>query len=142
RTGADIQLAPLRHQSGELLANPLARPLRRHRLDPVRDRLFHRTAPLGLIRRALVAGPGPLTEGAPVGGDLAWSCRLWTSGARIDFDPRHPAYVIGADADARITMTPRPIADVLAPVDSLIAEGWIDRQAEPVRTSLVAKLVR
>jgi hypothetical protein len=142
RVGSDIQLAPLRHQSGELLANPLTRPWRRHGLDPVRDRLFHRTAPLALIRRGLIGQDEPLSPGMPVGGDLAWSSALWTSGARIAMDPDHPAYVIAADDAARVTMQPRPIGDVLAPVDALLASDWARRQPPRVRTALVAKLLR
>lgn len=141
-TGADIQLAPLRHQSGEFLLNPLVRPGRRHRLDPVRDRLFHRTAPLGLIRRSLVPEAGPLTEGLAVGEDLAWSSALWTAEARIDFDMRQPAYVIGADADVRVTVQPRPVAEILAAVDGLLASTWATEQPSRVLTSLVAKLLR
>lgn len=145
--GVDIQLAPLRHQNGELLANPLTRPWRRQRLDPVRDRLFQRTAPLGLIRRELIGvglvdGAGPLTEGYATGEDLAWSSALWASGGRIDLDPRHPAYVIGADDEARTSMQPRPVADVLAPVDALLAGEWARRQPRDIRAALVAKLLR
>jgi hypothetical protein len=141
-SGADIQLAPLRYQGGALLANPLVRPWRRRRLDPVRDRLFYRTAPLGLIRRDLVGDTGPLTEGMPVGEDIAWSSALWTSGRRIDFDARMPAYVIGADAAQRVTMSPRPVETVLAPVDALVASPWAQAQPADVRSSLVAKLLR
>jgi hypothetical protein len=142
--GADIQIAPLRYQNGARLLNPLTRPWRRHRLDPVRDRLFHRTAPLALIRRELVqaGGEGPLSAGMPVGGDLAWSSRLWTSPARIDFDPRHPAYVIGDDAAVRVTTQPRAIDDVMNPVDALLASHWAVRQPARVRASLTAKLLR
>lgn len=140
--GAGIQLAPLRYQGGELLANPLSRPWRRQRLDPVRDRLFHRTAPLGLIRRELGAADSPLSVGMPVGEDLAWSSALWTAPVRIDFDRRHPAYIIGADAPARVTGEPRPVQVVLHPVDALLDTAWAASQEQRVRTSLVAKLLR
>lgn len=140
-SGADIQLAPLRHQNGELLLNPMTRPWRRHRLDPVRDRLFQRTAPLALIRRSLVPET-PLSPDMPVGEDLAWSAALWTSGQRIDFDPTHPAYVIGADDAARITLQPRAVTDVLRPVDALLGSAWAAHQSRAVRASLVAKLLR
>ncbi|MGX1701268.1 glycosyltransferase [Microbacterium sp. NPDC055357] len=141
-TGADILLAPLRFQNGALLANPLSRPWRRFGLDAVRDRLFHRTAPLGLIRRDLVTADGPLSEGMPVGGDLAWSSALWTSGRIISFDRTHPAYIIGADADERVTTSPRDMRTVLAPVDRLLQSPWAVQQPARVRASLVAKLLR
>ncbi|WP_461474682.1 glycosyltransferase [Microbacterium sp. HJ5] len=140
---ADVQLVALRYQGGALLANPLTRPWRRRRLNAVRDRLFHRTAPLALIRRDLIAlCEGPLSPGMPVGGDLAWSSALWTAPVRIDFDPRHPAYVIGADAETRVTTQPRALGAVLDPVDALLGNPWAARQPRPVRTSLVAKLLR
>lgn len=141
-TGADILLAPLRYQNGALLANPLARPWRRLGLDAVRDRLFHRTAPLGLIRRDLLPDDGPLSERMPVGGDLAWSSALWTSGRVILFDRTHPAYVIGADADERVTTSPRDMRTVLAPVDRLLQSSWAAQQPARVRAALVAKLLR
>lgn len=142
RDGGDIQIAPLRYQGGQLLANPLTRPWRRQRLDPVRDRLFHRSAPLALIRRRLVGQDGPLSSGMPVGEDLAWSSALWTSGARIAMDPGHPAYVIADDDSARVTMQPRPLADVLAPLDALLGSEWARRQSPRVRVALAAKLLR
>lgn len=141
-SGADIQIAPLRHQGGALLVNPLTRPGHRTRLDPVKDRLFYRTAPLGLLRRDLIGDGSPLTPGMPVGGDLAWSSELWTSGARICFDLRVPAYLIGNDAPSRVTMTPRAADVVFAPVDSLLKSGWAAVQPERIRAALAVKLLR
>jgi len=50
-----------RHASGALVRTPPVRswPLhRRVRLDPLRDRLVYRTAPLGLVRRAAIREDG------------------------------------------------------------------------------------
>lgn len=142
-SGADIVLAPLRHQAGELLRNPLTRPGRRRHLDPVRDRLFYRSAPLGLLRRSALDARGlRFTEGAATGGDQQVSAALWTSGQRIDLDRRMPAYVIGADAGSRVTTTRRDMTTLLAPVFALIGGHWADRQPAPVRASLGTKLLR
>ena len=57
-------------------------------LDPVRDRLAYRTAPLAFFRRRLIDDLGlALTPGLPTGEDVQFSTRLWFSGARIDFHP-------------------------------------------------------
>ncbi|GAA1749506.1 glycosyltransferase family 2 protein [Agromyces humatus] len=141
--GADIVLAPLRHQSGELLLNPLSRPRRRTRLDPVRDRMFYRSAPLGLIRRDVLDERGlRFTEGAQTGGDQAVSLALWTGGLRIDFDRRAPAYVIGSDARTRVTTTPRSMRVLAGPVFELLASERARAQPARVRRSLATKLLR
>lgn len=140
---ADVVLAPLRHQEGELLLNPLVRPGRRTRLDPVRDRLFYRSAPLGLLRRSVLEERKlRFTEGARTGGDLAVSCALWTAGVRVDFDRRMPAYVIGADARTRVTMTHRPMRVLLEPALDVIRSDWGNTQSPAIRGSLATKLLR
>jgi hypothetical protein len=140
---ADVVLAPLRHQSGELLLNPLSRPRRRTRLDPVRDRMFYRSAPLGLIRRSVLDERGlRFTEGAQTGGDQVVSLALWTGGLRVDFDRRTPAYVIGADARTRVTTTPRPMRVLVEPVLELLASDGVRGQPARIRRSLAIKLLR
>ncbi|WP_448003833.1 glycosyltransferase [Agromyces bauzanensis] len=142
-THADVVLAPLRHQAGGLLLNPLARRGRRNRLDPVRDRLFYRSAPLGLLRRSVLDERGlRFTEGARTGGDLAVSCALWAADIRIDFDRRMPAYVIGADARTRVTTTRRPMRVLLEPALEVIRSDWGGDQSRAIRGSLATKLLR
>ena len=140
---ADVVLAPLRHQSGELLLNPLSRPRRRTRLDPVRDRMFYRSAPLGLIRRdVLDERLLRFTEGARTGGDQAVSLALWTGGLRVDFDRRLPSYVIGADARTRVTTTFRPMSVLVEPVFELLASDPAQALPAPLRRALATKLLR
>ena len=55
-----VLLYPLRHQGGRPMANPLSRRWHHRGLDPVKDRLAYRTAPLALIRRELIADLGLL----------------------------------------------------------------------------------
>ena len=100
----------LRHAAGPVVPTPPVRPGRTRRLDGTRDRLSYRSAPLGLVRRE--AFPSlRLTEGAPVGGDIAFVLALWFSGRSISYDRTGPAYVIGADAVDRVTFRPKPVAE-------------------------------
>lgn len=139
----DAALVPLRHQHGELLRNPLTRWHRSTRLDPVRDRLFYRTAPLGLLRLDVVRRLGlEFTAGMPVGKDMAFSARMWTAGTRIDYLRTAPAYVIGADAESRVTTQARPIHEAMAAVLDLVGRDWVAASSPGVRRSLVTKLLR
>lgn len=143
RDRPDVLLVPLRPQGGEVLRNPLPRLGRRRRLDPVRDRLLYRSAPLALIRRELLQSiPGPFLERMPTGEDLELGVRLWTSGVRIDLGADLPAYVIGEDAGDRVSTAPRPLSVVLAPIDLLLERPWVAALNEPVRRSLGIKLLR
>ena len=139
----DVVLAPLRHQSGEDVPTPLPRPGRTTALDAVRDRLFYRTAPLGLIRTATWRTTGAELDGrVRTGEDIEASARLWSSGARVDYARHAPRYVIGADATDRITTAPAPAADVLAAVVLTARARWACERPAPVRRSLAVKLAR
>ena len=140
---ADVLVLPLRHQSGEVLSNPLARKGRVHALDPVRDRLAYRTAPLAFFRRRLIDDLGlALTPGLPTGEDVQFSTKLWFSGARIDFHPADPAYVIGSDAEGRVTSSGLPAREELAAFRALFQQDWVRELGERERTSLAIKVLR
>ncbi|GAA1513326.1 hypothetical protein BJ978_001973 [Agromyces terreus] len=139
----DALILPLRHQGGEMLRNPLARKGRVRSLDAVRDRLAYRSAPLAFLRRGLLDELSlELTPGLASGEDLEFSARLWFSDARVDFHPAAPSYVIGADAEARVTTTPRPAEIELEAVRRLIGRDWVRASASAARNSLVIKLLR
>ncbi|RZS59928.1 glycosyltransferase [Xylanimonas ulmi] len=141
--GADVVVGRLRHQSGQTVRAPLVRPWRTRRLDPVRDRLAYRTAPLGLFRRCLLSDPEwSLTPGLRTGDDLAFGVRIWTSAARIDYPRGRAAYVIGSDATERVTTAPHPVSDVLAPIEHLLDRPWFADLPAPVRRAVAIKLVR
>ncbi|KQV25473.1 glycosyltransferase [Yonghaparkia sp. Root332] len=143
RSGPDVLIVPLRHQSGELLRNPLARWRHRRALSPVRDRLFYRSSPLALIRRSLLAAlPEPFVTRLPAGVDLELSTWLWSQPIRIDFPVDLPAYVIGADAADRVTEAPRPAALALEPLRRLLAREWVRSLGAAVLHALVVKLLR
>lgn len=140
---ADAVILPLRHQNGPLLRNPLPRLGRRRRLDPARDRLFYRSAPLAFIRREVLERRTELlTPGCATGEDLDLSTWLWATASRIDFPVHEPAYVIGSDAVDRVTLAPRPAADSLAPVARLVAQDWVQELARGVRRALSVKIAR
>jgi len=139
----DVLLAALRHQGAGVLRNPLVRAWRRHRLDPVKDRLFYRSSPLGLLRRSILNDLGlRFTAGVRSGGDLAISSRLWASGIRIDLASDSACYVIGSDADTRVTTAPMSAAVALTAVVDLAGRDWLAAVPAPVRRALAIKLIR
>lgn len=140
---ADVLLAGLSHQGGGAIRNPPVRPWRRAALDPVRDRLFHRSAPLGLIRRTLLLDPSQrLTAGLPTGEDLALSTRLFATANNLCVALDAPRYVIGADADGRVTSAAYSLAELALPVEMLFAEGWFQTLPERVRCAAVIARIR
>ncbi|MEB4615420.1 glycosyltransferase family A protein [Leucobacter sp. M11] len=116
----DIFLAGLQHQHGTQLRNPPVRPWRRHHLDTVKDRLFHRSAPLGLLKRSLFADPViRFSEGLATGEDLVVSTLLFARAKRISVGLDLPRYIIGSDASDRVTASPHTMLAVLAPLTLL-----------------------
>lgn len=143
RRASEVVLVRLRHQDGEVLRNPLVRRQRTRDLDVVSDRLFYRTAPLGLIRRELIELNGlRLNPAMPVGGDLEFGVWLWSHASPIDFLGGSPCYVIGADSADRVTMAPRPVSVALHPLARLIDQPWAIRLPARVRRALAVKLLR
>lgn len=112
-SSADIVIAPLQVDGTTRSHNP--RTLHRKKLQAFRDRLFYRTAPLGLFRREILQDPRySFVESVVTGDDLLPSIRLWTDGYNICSYPDDPAYVVGNDAVERVTTTPRPFVENLA----------------------------
>jgi hypothetical protein len=138
----DAVIAPLRIDGQTRMPNPLVRLGRRNRLDAAKDRLFYRTAPLGLIRTATMRAMGlRMVEGLPVGEDFEFSIRLFATSSRVDL-PAAPCYVIGTDARERTTHAPLPAEDVLQPLVRLLDDGVVAGLAEPHRRALAVKLIR
>jgi len=81
------------------------------------------------------------TPGLATGEDLAYSTRLWFSGAPISRVRAGGEYLIHDDA-VRITFTRRPIGDELAAVPALTADEWVVALAPAARAALAAKLWR
>ena len=145
---ADAVIARLAyaHTDGTVRAvvpTPPTRPWRSRNLDPVRDRLAYRSAPLGLLRRVTLERPGLRhAEGQPVGEDLVISTRLWFEGERIAFDRSGPAYLIGEDGPDRITFAPRPLAQDLLWLPDMLEARWFRSMPLTHRRALAVKIVR
>lgn len=140
---ADAVIAPEIHADGRKVRTPPVRPFRRGALDPVKDRLSYRTAPLGLISRAAIGRLGlTFPEGLHTGEDQSFSAKLWFGGGTIRGAARAPRYVVGADAQTRITLTKRPLAADLAFVDQLVDDPWFLSLPSAARRAIAIKVVR
>ncbi|MBO3664980.1 glycosyltransferase [Microbacterium stercoris] len=139
----DAAIARIRIAGQPIMPNPLVRIGRRHDLDPARDRLFYRTAPLGLIRTETMRRMGlRMTEGVRVGEDLDFSVRLFALADRVDFLGDAPCYVIGEDARERTTLAPMRLEDDLAAVTRLLDSELPGLLSPADRRALAIKLVR
>lgn len=140
RHDAAAVIARLRRTNGSAVPTPPTRPFRRL-VDPVRDRLSYRSAPLGLVSREVFEDLR-FAEGLRSGEDLSYVSHVWFSGERIVFDRTGPAYLMHDDATSRVTTTPRPVAEELAPVLLIVGSDWFTRQDARSRSAMVAKFLR
>src|SRR5690606_15303497 len=110
---------------------------------PVKDRLAYRTAPLGLLRREVLHRHGiSFAPGFATGEDQQFTAALWLSGERIAYARRAPAYIVGADAAARVTSASRPVADELAASAALLTGEWYLARTAAERLAVAVKTVR
>ncbi|WP_160317616.1 glycosyltransferase [Arthrobacter sp. RIT-PI-e] len=143
RHASDAVIAPERHADGRKIRTPVLRPGRRHRLDPIKDRLSYRTAPLGLIRRSELARLGlRFTPGLPTGDDQEFTSRLWFGGGRIDYARGAGHYVVGAAAADRVTFARRPVEAELEFATKLVEGDWFQGRSSADRRAIIVKLVR
>lgn len=143
RRPVDALVLPVLRAASGLVDVPPVRPRHLRDLDPVRDRLFHRTGPLVLVRTELLRDHGiRMSEGLRTGEDLAYSARLWTSARRIDLlEPGSPRYVEDTSGP-RITATPFPLWELLEPARRLAREEWVPRLPEERLHALAVRVVR
>lgn len=142
RTKADIVLPVMRQEgSATSFPTPPTRPGRRHRLDPVLDRLAYRSSTMGLIRSELVEHALP-TAGISTGEDIVPSLRLWFSGARIARAGASSRYIVGGTAVDRVTADDRSMADELAFLQPLVGQQWLMELPAQARTAIALKLTR
>ncbi|MBK0417685.1 hypothetical protein JD276_01360 [Leucobacter sp. CSA1] len=140
--GRDAVMPRLRHDSGSAVRTPPARPGPRAVQDAVRDRLFYRSAPLGLLRRGALEEYGlALDAGFKVGGDLRMSTLLWSLGS-VAVQRRGPRYVVGSDAADRVTMSLPPIAEEMRHVEAVWGEACQSRLTDAQRQALATKYLR
>lgn len=141
RHSADVVIAPIFRIPTGPVPSPRVRSRRRGPLDGDRDRLFERTAPLGLLRRDRFADLR-YPEGMPRGVDQAYGLHLWFSGARVVFDPSSPPYLEHDDQQDRVTRAGGRARDDLAYLDS-IEEGLAFRtMSRAARRAVAAKILR
>lgn len=123
--------------------NPLTRPGRRHRLDPVRDRLASRTGVFGPVRREYLQVVGAAYDPTlMVGEDLEFGLRLYFGGGRIDGLWSSPGVRIHADAIDRVTLADRSLADELRAVRQLAEGTWARQLPRREREAIAIKLTR
>lgn len=143
RTGATAVLARVEYQGGGLVRTPPTRPWRSSGLDAARDRLAYRTAPLGLLRRAVLDRLDlRFDPDLATGEDIGFTTRLWTCGEPVVFARRHPSYVVGTDAEVRVTFTSRQVSAELEGSTRLVSQPWFTELPERYRTAFVVKLIR
>ncbi|MDY5584311.1 MAG: glycosyltransferase [Arcanobacterium sp.] len=139
---ADGIISPLKHQ---LLEHNQLRPVtyRRRNLQAARDRMFYRTAPLGIFRTTMMQEE-QYRFGAifPAGSDMRVTALLWTSGRSFSYHWNDPAYVVGKDAKTRVTFTPRPLEITGAPCIELLNEERVQEFNKKTRHSLAVKLAK
>lgn len=142
-SGAQIVFAPLRHDDGRRVLAPLRRSRRQLRLDPVKDRVFYRTAPLALISRDMVRDADlrfqPQYRTAD---DLDFGLRAFGSGTVMSYRPEDPSYVIGAGARQRTSTSVVDLRDTLAAIRDVLDGAWLAQQPARLRRSAAVKLLR
>lgn len=138
----DAVITRLIHASGTPVHTPPIRPFPHRLRSAVRDRLYYRSAPLGLMRRQFLMDHDlSLRSGLHNGGDLALSAGLWTRG-RVSVQTRGPAYVIGADATDRVTMTLAPLSQELAHSSGVWNPDFLSAFTPAEVTALATKYLR
>jgi hypothetical protein len=138
----DALIAPIRIDGFALMPNPLTRLGRHRRLDAAKDRLFYRTAPLGLVRTDTLRRMGlRMTERVRTGEDVDFSIRLFALAPRVDM-PAVPAYVIGVDARERTTHARMSVEETLYPITQLLDDGLPAALTPRRRRALAIKLLR
>lgn len=140
---ADMVIAPTRDEHGSLAPSP---PIRVRSgatrvLNPSRDRLAYRSAPLGLIGRAR-HGALRFPEGVATGEDQPFAAQLWFTGGTTVFPITAPGYREHHDQGDRVTFTPRSIVEEFKSLDTLLDPQAPWMRTPAYRLALCTKLVR
>ena len=140
--GADAVILPIRLPDEFRVRSPLTRPGRTAGLDPVKDRLFGRTAPLALMRRTVVERFAPVFDpDFETGEDLEFGARLWSTVA-VSYGHLDPAYSGGVDAADRVTDQDPDLRRTLPAALALAEREWVAALDGRVRRSLATKILR
>lgn len=120
---------------------PPTRPGRTRNLDPVRDRLCYRCAPLGLVSREHF-GELRFTPGLYSGEDLEFTARLWFTGDHIAYARTGPGYVGHEDATDRVTNAVRSVREDFAFLDVIENAAWFTQLSPRARRAFGIKNLR
>ena len=141
-TGADVVLAKIQEVQGVIDPYPPVRFGRRTRkLDPCKDRLMYRSAPLGLVSRERFPDLR-FSAGLGSGEDLIYTLTLWFNSTAIAYDLQGPRYIGHGDAPDRVTGVSRPLADDFAFLDELESLHWFRALAHGKRLAVAVKMLR
>lgn len=143
--GQQLHIGQLIADDGRRIFAPAPRAGRFEGLDPVKDLLNYRTAPVGaLVSRRLLnsaAGPG-FVEGLRTGEDIALGAFLWNTATTITYSRCGEGYRIREDEHDRVSTESPPLSALSAPLDALLAEPWVAALSRRARAALSAKLIR
>jgi len=132
-----------RHASGRRILTPPTRLFRSARLDATRDRLLYRTAPLGLLRRESAIRAGVrFGDDVTNGSDQIFGLTMWFGSQRVLYDRRGPAYVVGDDAQSRVTRTTKPLAVELKASVDILNGDWFASRSLAEKQLIATKFVR
>lgn len=120
---------------------PPTRRGRQQDLDPVKDRLTYRCAPLGLISREAF-GHLRFSPTLKSGEDLEFTAELWFRGRNIAYDRYGPAYVGHEDELDRVTASTRTVAEDFAFFEVIRNASWFEGLSRKQRQALYIKTLR
>lgn len=140
-TGASTVLARIDRQSAGPDPLPPTRRGRTRELDPVKDRLAYRSAPLGLISSAHFRSLR-FTPGLGSGEDLEFTAALWFTGSHIAYDRAAPGYYVHEDGEDRVTFAGRSVAEDFAFLNAITAADWFPGLDRAQRRALAVKTLR
>jgi len=140
---ADGVIAPLIRDDSSGIRSKAPFTHRNKNLQAARDRLFYRTAPLGLFRTEVFSnGRYLMREDLHNGIDLIPSVRLWTDGLSISYYPTDPAYIVHSDAKDRVTEVRKSFAEKHWALTQFLDGGYAEHLPNEDKASLAVKLLR
>lgn len=140
-TGASTVLARIERDLQGPDPLPPTRRARTRDLDPVKDRLSYRCAPLGLVSRDRFSGLR-FAPGLRSGEDLEFTARLWFLGSHIAYDRAGPAYIGHEDEADRVTGEARPVDQDFAFLELILSSDWFRNLSKAARKALGVKTLR
>lgn len=140
-TGASTVIARIDRELSGVEPLPPTRRARTRDLDPVKDRLAYRCAPLGLISR-MHFPELRFTPGLGSGEDLEYTAVLWFQGEHISYDRNGPAYIGHEDEHDRVTGAKRSVAEDFAFFAAITSAPWFAHLSPRQRTALGVKTLR